>query len=193
MVMWSRLYRNHVMMAFPTYDSAKHAWAPQVDINWFSGPSHDSKFVKFPNRFLTEDEAVNWALARGQRWVDNHLRRLENGASGRRRLFDMIGAFDQNLQKASPRRARTAQAVIQPNTRQNLTFKEFASLLAQKGLRLNLKTLQKSYAALVKVRKSKGWSWAETKRKVQRAHHAAAPAGALHRLPLCERDWRRVH
>ena len=35
--MWSRLYRNHVIMAFPTYDTVANAWAPQVDINWFAG------------------------------------------------------------------------------------------------------------------------------------------------------------
>lgn len=191
--MWSRLYRNHVMMAFPTYDSAKRAWAPQVDINWFCGPSHDSKFVRFPNRFLTEDEAVNWALARGQAWVDNHLRRLGNDPADRRRLFDMLGAFDQDLKKAGLKHARTVPVATQPGTRQNLTFKQFTSLLAQKGLTPNVKTLQKSFAALVKVRKSKGWSWAETKRKVKRAHHAAAPAGASRRIPLSERDWCRVH
>lgn len=24
--MWSRLYRNHVIMAFPTYDTVANAW-----------------------------------------------------------------------------------------------------------------------------------------------------------------------
>jgi hypothetical protein len=44
--MWSRLYRNHVIMAFPTYDTVANAWAPQADINWFAGSSHDSKLRK---------------------------------------------------------------------------------------------------------------------------------------------------
>ena len=100
--MWSRLYRNHVLMAFPTYDSAKHAWVPQVDINWFIGPSHDSRFVRFPVRFLTEDEAVSWALSRGRAWIDKHVKRPQGHPARRRRMFDVIEAFNQNLTTARP-------------------------------------------------------------------------------------------
>ena len=35
--MWSRLYRNYVIVAFPTYDTVTNSWAPQADINWFAG------------------------------------------------------------------------------------------------------------------------------------------------------------
>ena len=62
--MWSRLYRKHVIMAFPTYDTVANAWAPQADINWFAGTSHDSKFVKFSKRCTTEEEAVTWVVQR---------------------------------------------------------------------------------------------------------------------------------
>ena len=74
--MWSRLYRNHVIMAFPTYDTIANAWAPQADINWFAGSSHDSQFVQFSKRCASEEEAVTWALRRSEVWVDNRLRRL---------------------------------------------------------------------------------------------------------------------
>jgi hypothetical protein len=74
--MWSRLYRNHVIMAFPSYDTVANAWAPQADINWFAGSSHDSKFVRFSKRCTTEEEAVTWGLRRSEVWVDNRLRRL---------------------------------------------------------------------------------------------------------------------
>ena len=74
--MWSRLYRNHVIMAFPTYDTVANAWAPQADINWFAGTSHDSKFIQFSKRCTTEEEAVTWVLRRSEVWVDNRLRRL---------------------------------------------------------------------------------------------------------------------
>ena len=47
--MWSRLYRNHVIMAFPTYDTVANAWAPQADINWFAGSSHDSSLSNSPS------------------------------------------------------------------------------------------------------------------------------------------------
>jgi hypothetical protein len=192
--MWSRLYRNHVLMAFPTYDSAKHAWVPQVDINWFLGPSHDSTFVRFPSHFLTEDEAVRWALARGQAWIDKRLERLQGRAPKRRRMFDMIEAFNESLTKASPQQPRPAQAGPSRSLKPSLTFEEFTHLLAQKkGLTFSVKTLQKSYAALVKVRKTKRWSWAETKRKVMRAQHAPATTGAPRRIPLSERAWDRIH
>ena len=98
--MWSRLYRDHVLMAFPTYDSAKHAWVPQVDINWFIGTSHDSTFVRFPRRFLTEDEAVSCALARGQAWIDKRLDRLQRRALVRR-MFDISAARAESVPKAS--------------------------------------------------------------------------------------------
>ena len=191
--MWSRLYRNHVLMAFPTYDSAKHAWVPQVDINWFIGPSHDSRFVRFPVRFLTEDEAVSWALSRGQAWIDIHLERLRGRAPKRRRMFDMIEAFNQGLTTVRLQQPPVALAAPKRAVKVSLTFDEFAHLLAQKRFTFSVKTLQKSYAALVKVRKTKRWSWAETKRKVMRAQQALAPAGAPRRIPLSERAWGRIH
>lgn len=191
--MWSRLYRNHVLMAFPTYDSAKHAWVPQVDINWFIGPSHDSTFVRFPVRFLTEDEAVSWSLSRGQAWIDIHLKRLHGPAPKRRRMFDMIKAFSQSPTTARPQQPPPALAAPKRAMKVSLTFDEFAHLLAQKRFTFSVKTLRKSYAALVKVRKIKRWSWAETKRKVMRAQQVPAPAGAPRRIPLSERAWGRIH
>jgi hypothetical protein len=91
--MWSRLYRNHVIMAFPTYDTVANAWAPQADINWFAGSSHDSQFVRFSKRCTTEEEAVTWALRRSEVWVDNRLRRLSRAILPERgRGIDMIEA-----------------------------------------------------------------------------------------------------
>ena len=189
--MWSRLYRNHVLMAFPTFDSAKHAWVPQVDINWFIGASRDSTFVRFPRRFLTEDEAVTCALVRGQAWIDKRLEILQ-GRALVRRMFDIADARDEKATKADAKQPHPVLAATKPRAKQSFTFEEFESLLAQKGLAFNLKTLQKSYAALVKVKKIKRWSWAETKRKVMRAQQAPAPAGAPQRIPLTERAWGKV-
>ena len=190
--MWSRLYRDHVLMAFPTYDSAKHAWVPQVDINWFIGTSHDSTFVRFPRRFLTEDEAVSCALARGQAWIDKRLERLQSQSPQRRRMLGMIEALNESLTKASVKQPRPVQAATKPHAKQSFTFEEFESLLAQKGLAFNVRTLQKSYAALVKVKKIKRWSWAEAKRKVMRAQQTPAAAGTPRRIPLTERAWGKI-
>jgi hypothetical protein len=150
--------------------------------------------VRFPSHFLTEDEAVRWALARGQAWIDKRLERLQGRSPKRRRMFDMIEAFNESLTKASPQQPRPAQAGPSRFLKPSLTFEEFTHLLAQKkGLTFSVKTLQKSYAALVKVRKTKRWSWAETKRKVMRAQHAPATTGAPRRIPLSERAWDRIH
>ena len=101
--MWSRLYRNHVIMAFPTYDTVANAWAPQADINWFAGTSHDSKFVKFCKRCTTEEEAVTWVLRRSEGWVDNRLRRLSRAMlSERGRGIDVIEAAKSRLGKVTP-------------------------------------------------------------------------------------------
>jgi hypothetical protein len=110
--MWSRLYRNHVIMAFPTYDTVANAWAPQADINWFAGSSHDSKFVRFSKRCTTEEEAVTWVLRRSEVWVDNRLRRLSRAIlAGRGRGIDMIEATKSHLAKVTPKepiRARSS-------------------------------------------------------------------------------------
>ena len=101
--MWSRLHRNHVIMAFPTYDTVRNAWVPQADINWFAGSSRDSKFVQFSKRCMTEEEAVTWALRRSEVWVDNRLRRMSRPIlPGRPRGIGMIEAAKSHF----PRRQR---------------------------------------------------------------------------------------
>jgi hypothetical protein len=110
-MMWSRLYRNHVIMAFPSYDTVANAWAPQADINWFAGSSHDSKFVRFSKRCTTEEEAVTWALKRSEVWVDNRLRRLSRAIlPGRDRRIDMIEATKTHAGKVTPKQPVRAQS-----------------------------------------------------------------------------------
>ena len=102
--MWSRLYRNHVIMAFPSYDTVANAWAPQANINWYAGSSHDSKFVRFSKRCTTEEEAVTWGLRRSEVWVDNRLRRLSRAILPERgRGTDMIEAAKTHLGKVTPK------------------------------------------------------------------------------------------
>ena len=109
--MWSRLYRNHVIMAFPTYDTVANAWAPQADINWFAGTSHDSEFVRFSKRCTTEEEAVTWVLRRSEGWVDSRLRRLSRAIlPGRGREIDMIEAAKSQLGKVTPKQPVRARS-----------------------------------------------------------------------------------
>ncbi len=87
--MWSRCYRRHVIMAFPSFDTMTNSWAPQADISWPTGPQRDSEFVRFPIRVMTEREAVACALRNGKSWIDNRLKATQdiaarkNGAAGR--------------------------------------------------------------------------------------------------------------
>jgi hypothetical protein len=109
--MWSRLYRNHVIMAFPTYDTVANAWAPQADINWFAGSSHDSKLVQFSKRCTTEEEAVTWVLRRSEVWVDNRLRCLSRAILPERgRGIDMIEAAKSHLGKVTPKQPVRARS-----------------------------------------------------------------------------------
>lgn len=70
--MWSRMYRDHVVMAFPSYDTASKAWVPQAEITWFAGRTRSSTFVRFPDRCARERDAVRCALRKGQTWIDVH-------------------------------------------------------------------------------------------------------------------------
>jgi|GraSoiStandDraft_29_1057270.scaffolds.fasta_scaffold297508_1 hypothetical protein len=198
--MWSRLYRNHVIMPFPSYDTVTNAWAPQADISWCAGPSRESEFVKFPNRFMTEADAVACALQRGEAWIDNRLGRLRSRTgSEHARVIDMIGALKKSLEKVSPRQPPRTQGSIQWHAEKTFTFGQFKSVIvAKSGVKLSEQTLQKSYAALVKLRKNNHWSWAQTRQKVEHsqqdrgAAQAAARQQRSARIPLTERDWRRI-
>jgi hypothetical protein len=195
--MWSRLYRNHVIMPFPSYDTAANAWAPQADISWCTGPSRESEFIKFPNRFLTEADAVIFALRRGEAWIDDRLQRLRSG-SEHAAVIDMIGALKKSLEKVTPAQRPRTQGLIQWHAEKTFTFGQFKSVVAKGGVKLSEQTLQKSYAALVKLRKNNHWSWAQTRQKVEHSQRdrsaAKSPAHQQRaaRIPLTERDWRRI-
>jgi hypothetical protein len=197
--MWSRLYRNHVIMPFPSYDTATNAWAPQVDISWCAGSSRESEFVRFPNRLMTEADAVACALRRGEAWIDDHLGRLRSGkGSEHARVMDMIGALKKSLGKVSPTQRHRTRGSIQWHADKIFTFGQFKSVIAKRGVKLSEQTLQKSYAALVKLRKNNHWSWAQTRQRVEHSRQglgaAQSPARQQRamRIPLTERDWRRI-
>jgi hypothetical protein len=197
--MWSRLYRNHVIMPFPSYDTATNAWAPQADISWCAGPFRESEFVKFSNRFMTEADAVTCALRRGEAWIDNRLGRSRSGkGSEPARVSDMIGALKKSLGKVSPTQPPRTQGSIQWHAEKTFTFGQFKSVIVKRGVKLSEQTLQKSYAALVNLRKNNHWSWAQTRQKVEHSRQDSSTAQSPARqqraalIPLTERDWRRI-
>ena len=197
--MWSRLYRNHVIMPFPSYDTVANAWAPQADISWCIGPSRESEFVRFPNRFMTEADAVACALRKGEAWIDNHLGRLHSSSgSEHARTIHMIEAVKKSQEKVSPTPRPRSRGSIQWHVETTFTFGQFKSMIARSGATLSEEILHKSYATLVRLRKNNHWSWAQTRRKVEHSQHlrsaAQAPAKRQRpaRIPVSERGWRRI-
>ena len=72
-IMWSRTYRNHCIMAFPSFNAATQTWRAQADISWCAGNRRHSQFVRYRRYSMTEKEAVDLALQQSIKWVDGRL------------------------------------------------------------------------------------------------------------------------
>jgi len=201
--MWSRCYREHVIMAFPSFDTATNLWAAQADISWPSGPVRESEFVRFPTRVMSEAEAVSLALSRSKYWIDRRLlhRRVE-GRKGRERILGRMMELQDRVSQAHSKdlppkdlpRIHLARAKDPTSV---LTFDQFKAALLRSGAKLSERSLQKSYFALMKLAKN-GCSWPEIKLKIKQSQdRLTAPKTAsrsVHsaRLPLTETEWRRI-
>jgi hypothetical protein len=199
--MSSRLYRDHFIRAFPSFDTSRNGWAPQADVAWnHASPQRKFAFLKFPQRFMTEQEAIDCALDMAQQWIDRRGRQLDSptvtAAPGQ--VIDMMKTLKKRLEKGNPKPSRTALLATERRRERILTFGEFKSVIAQSGLMINEQTLQKSYAALDKLRNNQSLSWADTRRRVECLQQdfkvVQSPMRRLRaaRLPLTERDWARI-
>jgi hypothetical protein len=191
--MWTRLHRDHFIMAFPSFDTATNSWKPQADISWCAGPVRESEFVRFRTHATTEDEAVNFALHKGVAWINQRLRHLGK-APLHARGGDVIEALRQRHSRKSSL-LRPTMPTSQPNT---LTFNQFKSVVSKLGLNGSDQSLRKSYDALVKLRKIRHWTWADIRDKVEQsqglrtAPRQSARRTPAARLPLTPRQWRRI-
>jgi hypothetical protein len=191
--MWSRLHRDHFIMAFPSFDTTTNSWTPQADISWCAGPVRESEFVRFRTHATTEDEAVNFALHKGVAWINQRLRHLGK-ASVHARGSDVIEA----LRQRHSRRSSLLRPATSASQTKNLTFNQFKSAMGKLGLSGTDQSLRKSYDALIKLRKIHHWSWAEITDKVQRSQEVQTGARRTARrtqaarLPLTPRQWRRL-
>jgi hypothetical protein len=66
------------------------------------------------------------------------------------------------------------------------------------GMPTSERSLRKSYDALMKLQKSGSYSLAEIRAKLERSHQSATASPGVHggarlRLPLTQRDWRRLN
>jgi hypothetical protein len=192
--MWCRSYRDHVIMAFPSFDTATGLWAPQANISWVVGPARESEFVRFAKRVLTEAEAVALALNAARPWVDGRLRTPHSVA---RRETQYPARPVRTLTRSGGNVPLPRAAKSSDNTR-ILTFNQFKSLMGKTGLSASPQSLHKSYAALLQLRKQDNRSWAQIKFKIRGSQESAPAAQALAfkaklaRLPLTMRDWRRI-
>jgi hypothetical protein len=195
--MWYQSYRGHVIMAFPSFDTATSLWAPHASITWVVGTERKSEFVRFAKRAFTEAEAAACALSASKSWVDTRLKSSANVASRERDQTSMVSqASDLPLSKRNRAMARRAVRVSQ-TAKTMLTFNQFKSWVDQSDPNVSDQLLQKSYAALVQLKKHQHCSWAHimVKMKNSRSQIAPAPSGRRAKsshLPLTLRDWRRI-
>ena len=194
--MWCRSYRNHVIMAFPSFDTVTNSWAPQADISWPTGPIRESEFVRFSARVLSEGEAVACALNRSKSWIDRRLKHYGVGRHEARGRLSQTGTTQRHNQALIGIK-RQLPVVDRKSSTNTFTFDQFKSAVARPGVKLS--DLQKSYAALMKLRKSQHCSWAEIKSIVRQSQARFAPAepsggdAKSAPLPLTQRDWRRMN
>ncbi len=194
--MWRRSYRNHVIMAFPSFDTATNSWAPQADISWCAGANRFSEFVRFQDRVMSENEAVHLAVRRSVRWINERLKQAQTDAQATANERDRSPPFK------SGRRLRFGSQLRLPSPMSHkpgraFSYNHFKALVAKLGVKESEPSLQKSYEALLKLREERPCSWTELKKRVERSRNMTArksPARAAKkpRLPLTPRDWQRL-
>ena len=194
--MWYRSYRDHVIMAFPSFDTSTSLWAPQASIAWVDGPARKSEFVRFAKRVMTESDAVALALRASHAWIDKRLRMANKPPETESEVQSVAGAppppegDSANLARRAVKSSRRAPRI--------LTYPEFKTLMGKSGLSGSEQSLQKSFTALVQLRKQNHCSWAQIKLKMinpqdsKTAAHARRFKTKPSRLPLTLRDWRRI-
>lgn len=192
--MWSRSYRKHVIMAFPSFDAATNSWAPQADISWPIGPERDSEFVRFPLRVMSESEAVACALRRGRSWIDNRLKAhsVQNTAG---LTIDGIDTLANSFRRTNLK-PPAKSSVARNDPSEAFTFAQFKSAVARSGTKVSEAELHKSYTGLMQLQKSRKWSTAEVRATLNRVQDQSAFRSTRHaqrcRLPMTERDWRKI-
>ena len=113
-------------------------------------------------------------------------------------MIEVIDTLKENLQAVIPKQSRLSQAATKPQREKTLTFDEFKRTITRSGPKLSEERLRQSYAALVTLRENKHWSWAETRLKVEHSQQGSrvVPRPSRHsrsgRIPLTQRDWRRI-
>jgi hypothetical protein len=188
--MWSRSYRKHVIMAFPSFDTVTNSWAPQADISWPTGPERQSEFVRFPLRVMTESEAVAYALRKGESWIDNRLKahRAENPTTF---MVNRTSHLRSDFRKTDFKPPAKSAAAIRDDSSAAFTFAQFKFAVVRPGIKISETALRKSYSGLMQLQKNRNCSTAEIRATVKRAQDLL-PSRSTRRLPMTERAWRKI-
>jgi hypothetical protein len=113
--MFGRLHGDYFIMASPSFDTATNSWAAQADVSWnHNSPRRRFAFIRFPNRFRTEGEAIEFALEMTPGWIDKHTRRLDSHGLGaeRPKVIDVIESLKRSIARTTPNQR---QARLQRN------------------------------------------------------------------------------
>ena len=196
--MWSRCYRKHVIMAFPSFDTVTNLWAAQADITWPRGPVRESEFVRFPTRVMSEAEAVSLALSYSKAWIDRRLQHMRvGGRKGTERILRRVMELQGGVSRTQSKELPQIHLARAKDTTGILTFDQFKAALLRSGAKLSEASLQKSYVALMKLAKN-GCSLSEIKLKIKQSQHrltaSKTSSRSIHsaRLPRTETEWRRI-
>ena len=153
--MWSRCYRKHVIMAFPSFDTATNLWAAQADITWPRGPVRESEFVRFPTRVMSEAEAVSLALSYSKAWIDRRLQHMRvEGRKGSERILGRVMELQGGVSRTQSKELPQIHLARAKDTTGIFTFDQFKAALLRSGAKLSEASLQKSYVALMKLAKN---------------------------------------
>jgi hypothetical protein len=187
--MWCRSYREHAIMAFPSFNAASGFWLCQANISWVVGTSRESAFVRFPKRAASEVDAVTKALNWAEVWIDKRVKAQAIFAPADHRRSTGLRPAQGRESDHLPTHDRSSQ----PSTR-TLTFDQFKLLMRRYGNQGSEQSLHKSYAALMLLRKQGHRSWAQIEFKIRHAREQALDSQGWKpaRLPLTTKDWRRI-
>jgi hypothetical protein len=176
-------------MPFPSFDALSRSWLCQANITWIAGPNRESAFVRFQERVQSEADAVSQSLRAAQLWIDKRLAGSLMITGETRLPGSEVGIVKKRASLLRMPKAARPRA-------HRLTFDQFKLFLKNYCELGGEQSLQKSYQALLRLRKERHRSWKEITPKLRHLGKPSLSSRAVKvkakRLPLTTRDWRRI-
>jgi len=96
-----------------------------------------------------------------------------------------------DLRKTNLKPPDKSSAPIRNDASEAFTFAQFKSAVVRPGTKLSETALRKSYSGLMQLQRNRNCSTAEIRATVKRAQDLL-PSQSICRLPMTERDWRKI-